>query len=243
MTFKEICKAAVEAFWSTLTSTRSNVQAVSAFWAALPSLPKGDLPFDAAISFHEAWERAHALGKSDSSEAAFAAAAEDAIRTLLHFNLPTGTIIQMEDGFKLHNVDGAYTNGDLTYASIFKIDLDFTILSIPEKETLPPGDIVLPRTEVVRLLAEQEEKVNPNNIGYYSSIEELAAKTSSSKNWSIGEVFVYAPAPDRYLIMCQVAPASCEMLTMSASGPHDVLTAYRYPRQQLVDTLHKFVNC
>lgn len=242
MTFSEICSAAIKAFWTTLAASRNGEQAVKAFWQAVPKMPTGDFPADAAMRFDEAWNLAQSLGQSPFSEGAFEVAATDAIRTLMHFNLPTGTVIQLEDGFELHNVDGSYTDGDLTYSSIFKIDLDFTILSIPETPTVAPGDIVLPRHQISALLAAQDQNINPDSVCYYNSVEELAAKTASSKNWSAGEVFVYAPSPERYLVMCQIAPASCEMMTLSHNGFHDVLTAYRFSQPDLVATLNKYLN-
>jgi hypothetical protein len=100
---------------------------------------------------------------------------------------------------------------------------------------------ILSRSAVCALLAEQEESCNPDKIGYYTDIQSLAEKVRSSKNWSQGEVFVCAQSDQRFIVMKQIAPSSCEMLTISNSGFQDVLTAYRFELEELVATLDGYM--
>jgi hypothetical protein len=54
----------------------------------------------------------------------------------------------------------------------------------------------------------------------------------------MGEVFVFAESKDNFIVMKQIAPSSCEMLTITNYGIQDVLTAYRYDLSDLVETLN-----
>lgn len=96
---------------------------------------------------------------------------------------------------------------------------------------------MLPVKKVVDILQTFEETAAQEYISYYASLDALAGTVRGSKNWSMGQIFV-CPLPDqRYVIMKQVAPASCEMMTITQNGFHDVLTAYRYEQAELVKVL------
>lgn len=79
-------------------------------------------------------------------------------------------------------------------------------------------------------------------VCHYSSLAELARRASGSRSWAAGEVFVYAEAEDRFVILKQIAPSGCEMLTITASGIHDVLTAYRFTPQELEAQLSAYLQ-
>ncbi len=86
-------------------------KALEAFWAtiaeAYPSIATGDLAPDVAIRLREA-------------------TAEAALRWL-DSNLPEGSIIQTEDGYKLTRTDGEFTDGDMSYSSLTELGVDFTV--------------------------------------------------------------------------------------------------------------------
>lgn len=96
-------------------------------------------------------------------------------------------------------------------------------------------------THISAVLAASNELFNPAKLGFYDTLEAIAEKTSGSKSWDVGEVFVYAPGPGVFLVMKQVAPGSCEMLTISPAGVEDVLTAYRFELSELVATLKNYL--
>lgn len=121
-------------------------------------------------------------------------------------------------------------------------------LSIPEEELaaglvrgFPPA-VLVPAEKVKSILARQGESVGEDAIGYYETLEALAERGRGSKCWSQGQTFVYAEAPDRFLILYQCAPASCEMMTLSQAGFHDVVTAYRYEQAELVSQLRGYLD-
>ena len=87
------------------------------------------------------------------------------------------------------------------------------------------------------ILAGENETCDPSHVGFYPDLNSLAEKVCGQKNWSQGEVFVFAESADRFVVMKQVAPASCEMLTITQNGFHDVLTAYRFEQDELVQQL------
>ncbi|CAN7648049.1 hypothetical protein LJR129_005046 [Acidovorax sp. LjRoot129] len=99
------------------------------------------------------------------------------------------------------------------------------------------NDPRLPKDQVVKALASCDEHCSEEHIFYYPTIESLAQKVRSSNVWSAGEVFVFVESPTRFIVMMQVAPSSCEMLTVSQSGFCDVLTAYRIDHSELVSML------
>jgi hypothetical protein len=90
---------------------------------------------------------------------------------------------------------------------------------------------------VARLLAEQDEGCNPEHVCYLDSLDALVDKVRSSRCWSLGEVFVFAGGRDEFVVMKQIAPSSCEMLTITNHGYMDVHTAYRYGQAELVNML------
>ncbi|ABO60382.1 hypothetical protein LA345_36530 (plasmid) [Burkholderia vietnamiensis] len=94
---------------------------------------------------------------------------------------------------------------------------------------------------VREILASHGEAAAEHQVGHYSSLSTLAETVRSSKCWSEGEIFSCALDETRFVIMKQVAPASCEMVTVSHMGFHDVLTAYRYDQQELVDALNGYI--
>ena len=67
----------------------------------------------------------------------------------------------------------------------------------------------MPREAVVDALYAQGEGSATGNIGYYENLRTLAAKVSGSRNWSEGEIFVFAESRNHFVVMKQVAPASC----------------------------------
>ena len=99
----------------------------------------------------------------------------------------------------------------------------------------------MPREAVVDALAAQGEGSSAGNIGYYEDLRTLAAKVSGSRNWSEGEIFVFAESRNHFVVMKQVAPASCEMFTVTNAGFHDVLTAYRYGVDELTQALEGYM--
>lgn len=100
----------------------------------------------------------------------------------------------------------------------------------------------LPPATVASILAALHESCNVGCIGYYHDLRALVERTSGSKHWDEGAVFVFASSPNSFIIMKQVAPASCEMLTVSNTGYQDVITAYRYQPEALEQTLQGFMD-
>lgn len=107
--------------------------------------------------------------------------------------------------------------------------------------TTSDSNPALPITTVAAILAAQNEACVVDQVSYYPSLAALADTVRSSKCWAEGEVFVWASAPDRFIIMKQVAPSSCEMLTIAPSGAKDVLTAYRFTSNELVAQLQLYL--
>lgn len=107
-----------------------------------------------------------------------------------------------------------------------------------DPSTLHTQEKTLGRDAIQALLARDfDESVSRDHICYYESVEELARVAGGYKCWSYGEVFVHVKDAQHYLILCQIAPASCEMLTISQAGFVDVMTAYRYEEAELVQML------
>ena len=107
-----------------------------------------------------------------------------------------------------------------------------------DNEKKPP----ISEDKIRSVLAKENEGFNPEKTGYYESVEALVDKVRGTKNWSQGEVFVYAESEDKFVIMKQIAPASCEMLTITQDGYKDVLTAYRIERDELVSMLKDYME-
>ena len=99
-----------------------------------------------------------------------------------------------------------------------------------------------PQEKVARILASEDEICDPRRVCYYPDIETLAKQVRGSKNWTMGEVFVYAESPERFIIMKQVAPSSCEMFTVTQAGFCDVLTGYLFEQVELVELLTEYIN-
>lgn len=95
---------------------------------------------------------------------------------------------------------------------------------------------------VQQVLNRQGEDASEEHVGHYSTIRDLAAMVRQSKCWTQGEVFCCLIDEGRYIIMKQVAPSSCEMLTLTQNGFHDVLTAYRFSEDELVALLQSYVG-
>lgn len=95
---------------------------------------------------------------------------------------------------------------------------------------------------ISEILKSHNENCVKEKVGYYTDLESLVEKVRSSKSWTMGEVFVYAEATDSFIIMKQIAPASCEMLTISPKGQEDVLTAYRYGQEELTKQLQGYLD-
>lgn len=108
--------------------------------------------------------------------------------------------------------------------------------------TTSPQEQALPRDAVTTLLARQGEICLNESIGYYPSIHALAEKVRSSSCWTQGEVFVYAASDVKFVVMMQIAPASCEMLTITHAGYQDVLTAYRFELDELEARLNEYIK-
>ena len=87
---------------------------------------------------------------------------------------------------------------------------------------------LLSTERIWNILADQDETCDERRVCYYPNIETLARQVRSSKCWTMGEVFVYVESAHRFIVMKQIAPSSCEMLTICQAGYCDVLTAYRY---------------
>lgn len=145
---------------------------------------------------------------------------------------------RMQDG-SLHPIDGQNRlKAELdTYGSAMVRELGtgehLSVLMVDGEAKVQP----LSYERVAAILAEHDEEVSFGHVAFYPSLEALAEKTRGSKNWSQGEVFVFAESPDRFVVMKQIAPSSCEMLTITQAGYHDVLTAYRFELEDLVETL------
>ena len=95
---------------------------------------------------------------------------------------------------------------------------------------------------ISRILAAQDAKAGPGQIAHYPTLEALSEKARGSRHWGMGETFVWAESPEKFLILTQIAPDSCEMLVISHNGYHNVLTAYRFEQDELVAMLDGYVN-
>ncbi|MGF6440093.1 hypothetical protein [Paraburkholderia youngii] len=98
----------------------------------------------------------------------------------------------------------------------------------------------LDAARVIAIMEGHGQTVRESQIGFYPTPEALAEKVRSSRNWSAGETFACDLSDGRYVIMRQVAPASCEMVTVSHNGFHDVLTAYRFSQDELVRQIQEY---
>jgi hypothetical protein len=88
-------------------------KAQQAFWQAIaesyPTITSGDLWPDASHAFDEHCKAA--------------------ARSWVEENLPAGSIVRTEDGYRLTRTEeGDYTDGDLTYGSLKEMEVDFYVL-------------------------------------------------------------------------------------------------------------------
>lgn len=107
--------------------------------------------------------------------------------------------------------------------------------------TIPTAQQMSAQEVCVRLAASGEAS-NPDRVRFHTSIQALAEKVRSSRHWEEGEIFVYAESNEEFVILKQVAPASCEMLTLTRSGFKDVLTAYLFDQEELERQLTAFLR-
>lgn len=128
----------------------------------------------------------------------------------------------------------------MTYAENYGATIVTPMLT--ERYALANMERMLPRGRVIERVRSCDEGCSRESIGYYRSIDALAEKVRSSRNWSRGETFVWVASADEYVILTQVAPASCEMLVVLPKGAEDVLTAYRFSREDLVQKLLCYVE-
>lgn len=106
----------------------------------------------------------------------------------------------------------------------------------------PSGIVIRLAPEQVKAILAQHDEDCGDCVGYYANLDDLAAKVRSNTNWAMGSVFVYAQSSERFIVMKQIAPSSCEMLTISGHGVHDVLTAYRFSQEELVSKLQAYLD-
>jgi hypothetical protein len=99
----------------------------------------------------------------------------------------------------------------------------------------------MPVDQVAAILAFHQETCHREQVSYYPSLEALAAQVRSSRCWAEGEVFVWAPTGAEFIIMKQVAPSSCELMTITASGFKDVLTGHAFETAELVAQLRSYL--
>ena len=92
--------------------------------------------------------------------------------------------------------------------------------------------------EIAALSSEAREFVrNPSGMSP-SQVQAILA----SKSWAEGQVFVHSGEDGNFVVMKQVAPASCEMMTITNQGYMDVVTAYRFEQQELVDEVRSHME-
>lgn len=96
---------------------------------------------------------------------------------------------------------------------------------------------VLPPHIIASALAAAGEACDLLRIHYYPSLEIMVESARGSRHWDQGEVFAWAESPERFVIFKQVAPASCEMFTVTEAGFLDVFTAYRFSADELLAKL------
>lgn len=110
-----------------------------------------------------------------------------------------------------------------------------------ESEMSDSAEFPFDMARLQAILAAEGEDCDPRHVGFYADVDSLAQMVRSQKNWSQGEVFVCPLTDDRFIIMKQIAPASCEMLTITQDGYKDVLTAYRFEQGELVQQLNGYL--
>jgi hypothetical protein len=123
----------------------------------------------------------------------------------------------------------------IEYAETFQAKIVNPLLS--EKYALIHKERLLSPQEVVAHVCACGESCSVGSIGYYRSIDMLAAKVRSSRHWAYGETFVWAASPEQYLVLSQIAPDSCELMAVTPAGIKDVVTGYRFSQEDLVQQL------
>lgn len=113
---------------------------------------------------------------------------------------------------------------------------------MPTPSMSHPSEHVLPPSAVAGILQAHGESCNTGQICHFSSLLELATRAASSRSWAAGEIFVFAESADRFTILKQLAPSSCEMLVVTANGAHDVLTAYRFTPEELAEEAKAYMD-
>lgn len=108
--------------------------------------------------------------------------------------------------------------------------------------TASSSNHALTNSVVADILQAHGESCSREQVSHYGSLADLAQRASASRSWAAGEVFVFAEAEDRFVILKQIAPSGCEMLTITANGIHDVLTAYRFTPQELEAQLSAYLQ-
>lgn len=112
----------------------------------------------------------------------------------------------------------------------------------PSRSDKSEAAFQLPFEMIERLLAKHDEGCDPDRICFYPNIDSMAALQRQNKNWAQGEIFIHARSLDRFVIMKQIAPSSCEFMTITHKGFKDVLTAYRFPQEELVAVLSLYLT-
>jgi hypothetical protein len=96
--------------------------------------------------------------------------------------------------------------------------------------------------QVSAVLASHNESFSAEQLSYYPSLETLAATVRGSRSWAEGEIFVWAPSATVYVILKQVAPSSCELMTITPTGYQDVLTGWKFETADLVAQLRAYLD-
>ena len=99
----------------------------------------------------------------------------------------------------------------------------------------------LPIQVIEQLLAQEDEGCDPHRICFYQDLASMVALQRQNKAWSQGEIFVHVVSMQRFVIMKQIAPSSCEFLILTHEGYKDVVTAYRFEQDELVSLIQGYL--
>ena len=113
---------------------------------------------------------------------------------------------------------------------------------LTEKFALAQMERMLPCHAVIERLRTVGASCSQTSIRYYADLESLTSTVRSSRNWNLGETFVWVSSQTEYVILTQVAPASCEMMVVTPTGVEDVISAYRFEQDELIDKLLGYVE-
>lgn len=122
----------------------------------------------------------------------------------------------------------------------FSAKIKTPMLSV--RYALMVAEKALPRESVAHQVRAQDGTCSADGICYYPSIEALAMKARSSRNWQQGTTMVWAASATTYLILNQVAPDSCEFMVLTPGGFADVLSCQRYDQDELTQQLLTYVE-